>query len=391
MAEPRKRKKFWEYGITSPFGATDTDVRSGPHKGLDFGVPLNTDVTPRVGGYVAKTITGDPDLGNYVVIVDTDGSFATYGHLSSIAVKKGVSVTEDTVIGKSGATGKVTGPHVHFSISDADGTVVDPTPLFGGSVGKKTVFGDTTDPNAPPATDDDGGSKDWFSELAASLGSLLGGRAGDPLLPSEEGPGLASTGLFSRTPSTSSGTDIFNNAPSFLVGSGRREGRQLLPLHDPSLGGKSAFAENVIRGLGMTPGRGNPFVDQMQKETERLSTPAFFARLIRGESVDERAIADDVVNLIRSGKRRPMEMSEMRDAFASLPKDDAVLTEHQIMLSELLRRRPDMIANLVTDTADLPPDLAGLMPGILERRKRAALRSSVDVPQASLADFLMRP
>ena len=394
MAEPLKKKKFWEFRITSPFGANDTDVRSGPHKGIDFGVPLNTDVTPRMqseSGYVAKAVTGDPELGNYVVVVDADGSFATYGHLASIAVKKGASVTEDTILGKSGATGKVTGPHVHFSVSDADGTVVDPTPLFAGtSTGKRTVFGDTTDPNAPPANNDEGETKDWFAQLAASLGYLTKAQPGTPLMP-EIGPGTVSQGLFNRAPSTGSGRDIFDNAPSFQGGVGTQEGAQLLPALDRSLGGKSAFAENIIRGLGMIPGRGNPFVDQMQRESERLATPAFFARLMRGESIDQRAIADDVVNLIRSGKQRPMEMDEMRNAFASLPSDNTAMTPQQEMLASILRERPNMIAELITDTTNLPPDLAGLMPGILQRRQRAALRSSADVPQASLADFLMRP
>lgn len=391
MAEPRKPKKFWEWKITSPFGANDTDIRSGPHKGIDFGVPANTDVTPRVGGYVAKAVTNDPELGNYVVVVDADGSFATYGHLASIAVKKGASVTEDTVIGKSGATGKVTGPHVHFSVSDADGTVIDPTPLFSGSgTRKSTVFGDDTDPNAPPATDEGNGTKDRLSELMTSLGYLSRTKPGTPIMPTEEGPGTVSQGLFNRAPSTDSGTNIFNNAPSFQGGVGTQEAAQLLPALDRSLGGKSAFVENIIRGLGMTPGRGNPFVDQMQKESERLTMPAIFARLMRGESLDQRAIADDVVNLIRSGKRRPMEMADMRNAFANLPGDDAAMTEQQEALAGILRERPGMIAELIADTTDLPPDLAGLMPGILQRRQRAALRSSADIPQASLVDFLMR-
>ena len=399
--EPPKVKRFWTYPITSPYGAEDTPLRSGPHRGVDFGIPTNTPITPFTIGVVAKIITNDPLLGNYVVVVDNEGALTTYGHLNSISVKAGDKVGADTVLGKSGATGKVSGPHLHVSVADPDGTSVDPTPFFktAGASTKVTAGGPPTgslafgaaDPNAPPA--DDGGEEgggDWFSQLAASLGYLTKTAPGTPLMPDMEGPGLKSSGLFNRPPSTGSGTDIFNNAPAFQCSVGAQEGAQLLPALDRSLGGESAFAENIVRGLGLTPGKGNPFVDQMQKEMQRLATPVLFARLMQGQSIDQRAIADDVVNLIKSGKRSPMGMDEMRNAFATLPSDDSAMTPQQELLAGILKERPGMLADLATSMTNLPPDLAGIMPAILQRRHRAALRNSADVPQASLADFLLR-
>ena len=374
---------------TSPFGVDDTPERSGPHKGMDFPADPGDPVFSYTSGRVIKVVHDDPSFGNYVVVKGNDGVLTTYAHLNSTDTTVGKTVGITTPLGIAGNTGLTNGGiHVHVETSTG-GKIVDPSTVIPQLSGGRSATVSGT--GGPPSQDDeDDTTRDWFSELSASLGSLVGTKPGSPLLPTMEGPGLESSGLFNRPPATGSGTDIFNNAPSFQGGVGTREGRQLLPLHDRSLGGRSAFAENIIRGLGFAPGRGNPFVDQMQGEAERLSTPAFFARLMRGESVDERAIADDVVNMIRSGQRRPMEMDAMREAFAKLPGDNEAMTPQQELLAGILRDRPGMIADLVTATTDLPPDLAGLMPGILERRRRSAIRSSADVPQASLADFLLR-
>ena len=55
--------------------------------------------------------------GNYVVILHSDGTYATlYGHMSSAVVQVGQSVTQGQTIGYGGTTGWSTGPHLHFEV-----------------------------------------------------------------------------------------------------------------------------------------------------------------------------------------------------------------------------------------------------------------------------------
>ncbi len=66
--------------------------------------------------------------GNQVVIKMHDGTYTQYGHLSSIGVSVGQSVSAGQQIGLSGATGNVTGPHLHFEArtSAEYGSDIDP-------------------------------------------------------------------------------------------------------------------------------------------------------------------------------------------------------------------------------------------------------------------------
>ncbi|CAM5651250.1 Murein DD-endopeptidase MepM/ murein hydrolase activator NlpD OS=Streptomyces violarus OX=67380 GN=FHS41_001978 PE=4 SV=1 [Streptomyces violarus] len=65
--------------------------------------------------------------GNQVVIKMNDGTYTQYGHLSSIGVSVGQQVTPGQQIGLSGATGNVTGAHLHFKPVQAEyGSDIDP-------------------------------------------------------------------------------------------------------------------------------------------------------------------------------------------------------------------------------------------------------------------------
>ncbi|MEU3510501.1 LysM peptidoglycan-binding domain-containing M23 family metallopeptidase [Streptomyces longwoodensis] len=100
---------------------------SGYHTGVDFVVPTGTSLKAVAAGTVVSAGWGGA-YGNQVVIKLNDGYYAQYAHLSQLSVSVGQTVTEGQQIGLSGATGNVTGPHLHFEIRTTPdyGSDVDP-------------------------------------------------------------------------------------------------------------------------------------------------------------------------------------------------------------------------------------------------------------------------
>ncbi|MEU1166961.1 LysM peptidoglycan-binding domain-containing M23 family metallopeptidase [Streptomyces sp. NPDC005921] len=100
---------------------------SGYHTGVDFVVPTGTPVKA-VGAGTVVTAGWGGSYGNQVVIRLADGYYAQYGHLSALSVSVGQTVTAGQQVGLSGATGNVTGPHLHFEIRTTPdyGSDVDP-------------------------------------------------------------------------------------------------------------------------------------------------------------------------------------------------------------------------------------------------------------------------
>lgn len=100
---------------------------SGYHTGVDFVVPTGTPVKAVAAGTVVSAGWGGA-YGNQVVLRLNDGHYAQYGHLSRLSVSAGQTVTEGQQVGLSGATGNVTGPHLHFEIRTTPdyGSDIDP-------------------------------------------------------------------------------------------------------------------------------------------------------------------------------------------------------------------------------------------------------------------------
>ncbi len=106
--------------ITSPFGYRGREFHTGIDIATSRGTPVRAAATGRV------TFAGwDGGYGNCVIVDHGDGLATRYGHLSRIDVRKGELVGKGEVIGNVGATGRATGPHLHFEVI-SNGSVTSP-------------------------------------------------------------------------------------------------------------------------------------------------------------------------------------------------------------------------------------------------------------------------
>jgi murein DD-endopeptidase MepM/ murein hydrolase activator NlpD len=99
-----------------------------PHLGLDIAAPTGTPVAAMGGGRV--TLAAPLYFTGNTVILDHGHGVATlYAHLSAMDVADGETVRQGQRIGAVGATGRVTGPHLHLGVSWF-ATQLDPAPLL---------------------------------------------------------------------------------------------------------------------------------------------------------------------------------------------------------------------------------------------------------------------
>ena len=125
------------HSVTSPFG-----VRADPilgtaalHPGMDFRAPIGMPAKVTAPGVVVKAGWN----GGYgrMVEVDHGNGFSTrYGHLSEIDVTVGEKLDAGAVIGKTGSSGRSTGPHLHYEVRH-NGEAIDPLRFL--TVGKKVA------------------------------------------------------------------------------------------------------------------------------------------------------------------------------------------------------------------------------------------------------------
>ncbi len=87
-----------------------------PHSGIDIAAPLGTSIKAPVDGIIIAT--GKFFFNGNTIFIDHGRGLVTmYNHLNIISVSEGQSVKRGEVIGKVGKTGRVTGPHLHWSVS----------------------------------------------------------------------------------------------------------------------------------------------------------------------------------------------------------------------------------------------------------------------------------
>jgi len=113
--------------ITSPFGERNNPVTGAKefHNGIDIAGETGEVILSPADGYIYSqysNLTG----GNQMTVKHTNGFTSGYAHLSSYILKTGDQVKRGTAIAKVGSTGTVTGPHLHFTLRNANGDSVDP-------------------------------------------------------------------------------------------------------------------------------------------------------------------------------------------------------------------------------------------------------------------------
>jgi murein DD-endopeptidase MepM/ murein hydrolase activator NlpD len=100
------------------------------HPGLDISADKGTPVLATADGKV-ELAAPSGDYGNLVVVNHGYGIVTRYGHLSKFAVWQGRSVKRGDVLGYVGATGRATGPHLHYEVL-SDGKLMNPLQLLTG-------------------------------------------------------------------------------------------------------------------------------------------------------------------------------------------------------------------------------------------------------------------
>jgi len=114
------------YGVRlSPFTG-----ESKMHHGVDIAAPMGAPIRAAANGTVVRAGAAD-DYGNYVEIAHGFGVVTRYAHAQKILVRVGTRVSKGDLIGLVGATGRTTGPHLHYEV-EVGGRKVDPSNFIRG-------------------------------------------------------------------------------------------------------------------------------------------------------------------------------------------------------------------------------------------------------------------
>ena len=132
-------ERLWHGAFTRPVGGAEPGTGFGsrriingkprmPHGGADYAAPTGTPVVAVNSGRVA--LVGDFFFPGRLLAIDHGlGLYTLYFHLESVAVSQGDPVERGQTIGTVGATGRATGPHLHFGVHVA-GARIDPATLL---------------------------------------------------------------------------------------------------------------------------------------------------------------------------------------------------------------------------------------------------------------------
>ncbi|EKS6730699.1 peptidoglycan DD-metalloendopeptidase family protein [Enterobacter ludwigii] len=104
--------------MSSPFNLSRLNPVSGrvsPHKGIDYSMPLNTQVVSVLNGRVSKAEYNNT-MGYFVEVISNTRIKTRYLHLNKILVKAGDQVSRGKKIALSGNSGRSSGPHLHYEL-----------------------------------------------------------------------------------------------------------------------------------------------------------------------------------------------------------------------------------------------------------------------------------
>ncbi len=113
--------------ITSYFGVNRKvfkNLKAKIHNGVDFRAKVNTPIVASSDGIVT-TASFEGNWGNLIIIKHADGYETLYAHLNKFNCKKNQIVKKGEIIGYTGATGRIKGPHLHYAIKQ-NGEYVNP-------------------------------------------------------------------------------------------------------------------------------------------------------------------------------------------------------------------------------------------------------------------------
>ncbi|WP_329281110.1 M23 family metallopeptidase [Streptomyces sp. NBC_00691] len=113
------------YSLSATYMQSGSMWSSGYHTGLDFAAPTGTPLKA-VHGATVKSAGWSGSYGYRVVLELSDGTEIWYAHMSSMTVSAGQTVGTGETIGRVGATGNVTGAHLHMEVHTPGGSGLDP-------------------------------------------------------------------------------------------------------------------------------------------------------------------------------------------------------------------------------------------------------------------------
>ncbi|WP_216823481.1 M23 family metallopeptidase [Niastella vici] len=102
------------YGISYPYGVKNPRYAAGYHTGDDYASPTGTKVVAVLDGTIAWSNNNGGAYGRWIGLRASNGRDYVYCHLSVRSVSAGTKVVAGQKLGEVGATGNVTGPHLHF-------------------------------------------------------------------------------------------------------------------------------------------------------------------------------------------------------------------------------------------------------------------------------------
>lgn len=283
-AQPKHHKKKAHGGTLSwpvvgaashmgtPFGKKGNMWASGHHTGQDIVVGTGTPVHASAAGTV--TIAGYyGSYGNHIIIDHGGGISTLYAHNSRIKVHVGAEVRKGQVIAFSGATGNVTGPHVHFEVR-INGTPVDPRRYVNGAALNMGGGGDAGAGagSSGSGTTDNNGSGQTFGGSVGSAVFGVGASELDIITSALSGAGAMGFGSSGDDSGSSdsgsgsgSGSGSVGGSGSIKTGGGSGAGAVYRALRSAgfskviaagimgNMQAESGFDPNIIQGGGHSP------------------------------------------------------------------------------------------------------------------------------------------